>query len=689
MNKYFLLLLGWLIPFFIVAEDNDSIRLNVALDEIIVQSFKQDKSFRNTPVSASAIPLTTITNRNITDIKELSSVIPNLFMPDYGSKLTSPIYIRGIGSKINSPSVGLYVDGVPYFDKSASDFDFSEIDRIEVLRGPQGTLYGRNTMGGIINVYTKSPFKYEGTNLNFSGGSYATLDAAASHYGNINQTFGYSVSGNYKHTDGYFTNAFTGKKADALNSGAGRIRLSWRVTPRLDMHLTSSYDYSDQGGYPYALLDPKNNTVGQVDYDSYSYYKRSIATTGYTVEYHNDVYRLSSQTAYQHFTDHQGIDQDFSPKDLYFVTQDQVQNMLSEEFNIKSMKQQSYKWIFGAFGFYQGLDNTVDLNFKPQAMSTVKTYSTPTFGGALYHQSTVDNLLVKNLTLTLGIRYDIERAGTTFDSDTIKNNVIKPGEAFKSRKTFSQITPKASLQYSIAGQQMIYATVTRGYKAGGFNTSFDTEKERSFAPEYSWNYEAGTKLSFLNRRLTTELSLFFIDWRDQQITQTVASGKGSLLKNAGRSQSKGVEVSIQANPFKEFNMQVNYGYTHATFKEYKRAANLDYSGNYLPLVPSHTLSVSGDYTIHANSQWLEKIILSAQYTGTGRLYWNENNKVSQPYYGVLNARAAFSKGPLTVALWAKNITNTTYIAYLFESMGNSFAQTGKPATFGANIMLNF
>lgn len=689
MNKYFFFLLGWWIPFFATAEDNDSIRLHVALDEIVVQSFKQDKSFRNTPISASAIPQATITNRNITGIKELSSIIPNLFIPDYGSKLTSPMYIRGIGSKINSPSVGMYVDGVPYFDKSASDFDFSEIDRIEVLRGPQGTLYGRNTMGGIINIFTKSPFKYQGTNLNFSGGSYAMLDATVSHYGNINQTFGYSVSGSYKHTDGYFTNLFNGKKADALNSGAGRIRLSWRVAPRLDMHLTSSYDYSDQGGYPYALLNPDNNTVGKVNYNDYSYYKRGISTTGYTVEYHNDVYRLSSQTAYQHFTDHQGIDQDFTPKSVYFVTQDQKQNMFSEEFNIKSTGQHAYKWLFGAFGFYQGLDNMVDMDYKQQAMSTVKTYSTPTLGGALYHQSTFDDLLTENLSLTLGVRYDIERASTTFDSDTIRSTGIKPADTFRSKKTFSQVTPKASLQYSIARQQMVYITVARGYKAGGFNTSFDTEKERSFNPEYSWNYEAGTKLTFLNRKLTAEVSLFFIDWRNQQITQTIASGKGTLLKNAGHSQSKGVEVSIQANPFNGFNMQVNYGYTHATFKEYKRTSKLDYSGNYLPLVPSQTLSLSADYTIHTNCPWLEKIILSAQYTGTGRLYWNENNNVSQPYYGVLNARAAFSKGPVTVGLWGKNMTNTTYTAYLFESMGNSFAQTGKPATFGVNLMLNF
>jgi Outer membrane receptor for ferrienterochelin and colicins len=148
------------------AEEVDTLNSrSIFLDEVVVQSFKQNKSYRMEPISASAFSSTGIVNRNITGIKEFSALVPNLFIPDYGSKLTSPVYIRGIGSKINAPSVGLYVDGIPYFEKSAFDFDFSEIDRIEVLRGPQGTLYGRNTMGGIINVFTKSPLEWQGSSL--------------------------------------------------------------------------------------------------------------------------------------------------------------------------------------------------------------------------------------------------------------------------------------------------------------------------------------------------------------------------------------------------------------------------------------------------------------------------------------------------------------------------------------------
>lgn len=212
-----------------IEKDTAKIR-NVELNEVVVQSFKQQRDLRLEPLSASAVTGTAIQNRNITGIKEFSSFIPNLFMPDYGSKLTSPVYIRGIGSKINAPSVGLYVDGIPYFEKSAFDFDFNEVDRIEVLRGPQGTLYGRNTMGGIINVYTKSPLKYEGTNVWLSNGSYGYRDYALSHYKKIGEKFGYAISGDYRNSDGYFTNLFTDKKADDMSPVLPAS--AWNGSPR-------------------------------------------------------------------------------------------------------------------------------------------------------------------------------------------------------------------------------------------------------------------------------------------------------------------------------------------------------------------------------------------------------------------------------------------------------------------------
>ncbi|WP_102408045.1 TonB-dependent receptor [Parabacteroides bouchesdurhonensis] len=669
--------------------ENDTLKLQqVDLNEVVIQSFKQGRDLRVAPIAATSISGTAIRNRNITNIKDFSAAIPNLFMPDYGSKLTSPVYIRGIGSKINAPSVGLYVDGIPYFEKSAFDFDFTEIDRIEVLRGPQGTLYGRNTMGGIINVYTKSPLKYQGTNIVFSGGNYTNIDASASHYGRINKKLGYALSGNYNHAGGYFINMYTGNKADRQNSGSGRMRLEWELQPQLTMQLISNLDYSDQGGYPYAVCDSATYKPGSVNYNDYSYYKRLISTTGITLEYHTEQYSINSQTAFQYLNDHQGIDQDFSPQPVYFAKQDQRQKMVSEEFNIKSTGKGQYNWLFGAFAFWQGIDNTVILNYLSKDYSTRKIYDTPTYGIALYHQSSIDNLFTRGLSLTLGIRYDYERASTDFIYHKDTQSQSEQVDAFYSKLNFSQITPKIALQYMFPSAGMIYATVAKGYKTGGFNTSFERDEDRSFLPENSWNYEIGAKHPLLDKRLQAEVAFFWIDWKNQQISQPLPSGKGSMLKNAGRSRSRGIELSLQGNLFNGFMLQANYGFTQATFKTYTNG-NKSYAGNFLPMVPAHTFSVGADYTISRPCNHIDRFTISTNYIGTGRIYWKEDNNVSQPYYGQLNGKISATKDFLTFAIWTKNITNTEYTAFYFETGGKGLAQKGRPFTIGADIQVSF
>lgn len=686
----------------ISAVENDSIiRQSIVLDEVIVTSSKETKSIKEMPASVSYIPLKEIQNRNITSIKDISSYVPNLFIPDYGSKLTSPVYIRGIGSKINAPSVGLYVDQIPFFEKTVFDFDFSEIDKIEVLRGPQGTLYGRNTMGGLINVYTKSPLNYEGTMFSFSEGNYNQLQASGSHYGKFNDNFGYAVSGNYKHSDGFFNNSFNNKKVDALNAGSGRIKLRWKKGTRLDANLLANYEYSDQGGYPYGIYDKTTGETADPNYNDYSFYRRGIFTSGLNINYSFDNFILKSVTGYQHFDDKQAVDQDFTTKDTYFATQTQRQDMLSQEFEIKSKGNKRYTWINGIFAFHQGAFNKVNLYYQKDAVIamklagekfTAKVYDTPTDGFALYHQSTYKDLLFKGLSATAGIRFDYEKSKLDYDFKETMLETTSQKDAFISDLNFSQFTPKFSLQYQFNPLKMVYASVTKGYKTGGFNTSFETNKDRSFDPEHSWNYEMGSKMSFFGNRINAEVALFYIDWKNQQITHTLTSGTGSMLKNAGKSESKGIELTLEGKVCKGLQLQVSYGYTEAKFKDYadsiKNTAGvyepINYKGNYLPYIPRHTVAVGADYTMNLSSSILDQLVFSAQYTGTGKLYWNEKNLASQNYYGILNGKISVRKGGLMVDLWIKNATSQDYNAFYFES-GKSFAQKGRPMTFGTTL----
>jgi Outer membrane receptor proteins, mostly Fe transport len=673
------------------AEETDTTRISnqVNLDEVVIQSFKQERSLNTAPLAASSVNGTILRNREMVSIKDVSSFVPNLFIPDYGSKLTSPVYIRGIGSRINAPSVGLYIDGMPFFEKSTFDFDFSEIDQIEVLRGPQGTLYGRNTMGGIINVYTKSPRKYKGTDLRVAAGNYNNLKGSVSHYGQLSDRVAFSVSGDVMNSGGYFTNEYTEEKADDSFSASGRVRLEWDVTDRLTLKVISNLDYTDQGGYPYAPFDSVTQVAKDVNYNAYSSYERLISTSGLNLEYRTDLFHINSHTSYQYLSDDQRIDQDFSPADLYFITQKQKQSMFSEELNIKSNNDGRYKWLFGAFGFYQGVDNTVEMDYRAQKYQTRKAYDMPTYGVAFYHQSTLDDLLIDGLSLTLGLRYDYEHAENDYMAFMTKDAATQETDRFDTNLSFNQLTPKFALQYTLPTGEMLYATVTKGYKTGGFNTSFSTDDDRTFDPEYSWNYELGTKLDIWKNYLSLDLALFYIDWRKQQIYQPIASGQGSMLKNAGKSESRGFEVGMHGRPFNGFLWQVNYGYTHAIFKEYQRAETLSYNGNFLPMVPLNTFAVNADYTLSSVFNLVDRVTFSLGYTGTGKLYWTEANVASQSWYGLLNGKVTVTQGKASVSFWAKNITNTDYTAFYFEAMGSSFAQKGKPFTFGGSIAMTF
>ncbi|MCC8062117.1 MAG: TonB-dependent receptor plug domain-containing protein, partial [Rikenellaceae bacterium] len=192
----------------------DSIR-TLETDEVVIRSSsKETNDLWSVPEAVSLITPAKISNRQIESVKDLSAFVPNLFIPDYGSKMTTPIYLRGVGARSSGQSVAMYVDNIPYMDKSTFDFEFMDIQRIEVLRGPQGTLYGRNAMGGIINVYTLSPFEYQGHKLSVGGGNYGNWNVKISKLAKLSDKVGLSVGAYYEREGGYFKKEFTGKKVD-------------------------------------------------------------------------------------------------------------------------------------------------------------------------------------------------------------------------------------------------------------------------------------------------------------------------------------------------------------------------------------------------------------------------------------------------------------------------------------------
>lgn len=665
---------------------DSSANKNVPLDEIVVTDFKQNK--RNlTSTAVSTINVQQLHNQQIVNLKELTAVMPNFYMPDYGSYANTPVYIRGIGTKSKGSAVGFYVDGIPHFESSAFNIDLSDIAAVNVFRGPQGTLYGRNTIAGIINVYTHNPLDYQRTRIKVDYGRYNDFIAQASNYAKISEKFGISTAASYHHNDGMFTNHFLNEKADKLNEGEGRIGLYWRPTTNWLLHLNSTLTYSEQNGYPYAPYDIVKDELLPISYNRNSTYRRLISSTGLNAQYENNHISFNSQTSYQFIKSHQGLDQDFTPQDVYFVDNSYHQNMLSQELTLKSNDKGRYQWIVGLFGMLLHSNQFAETSYFTRDFSTPTTYKNPTAGYAIYHQSSYN--IWRGMSATVGLRFDYEHAKTTYNQDktTLSTGVTTHAKDFVSSASFRQFTPKFTLQYLTNKDNLYYISITRGYKPGGFNTIFKTDAERTYDPEYSWNYEVGTRLKFLNGRLTAEADLFYIDWRHMQTTYTVP-GVGNVIANAGHTDSKGFELSLAYHPIKSLQLNLNYGYTHARYLEYKKSAREDFSGNRLPMVPNHTLSLNGTYTIMP-AGWFDKIIFNTGLTGLGRIYWADDNIVRQNFYATLNAKVSLTKGIFTWEVWGKNLTATDYMAYGFKASQGNYAQRGKPLTFGTAVSVSF
>lgn len=513
------------------AEQADTLRTIDIDDIVIIARPKENRLLRELPTAGTQLTQQDMRAKQVTGIKSLTAVVPNLFIPDYGSNLTTAVYIRGIGSRINTPAVGLYVDNIPYIDKSAFDFNYADIEQIEVLRGPQSMLYGRNTMGGLIKVQTKSPFTYQGTDVRMGAATYGDAHTSVTHYHRISPRFAFSAGGFYEHAGGFFKNSFkNNERIDRGNSGGGRLHSMFLPTPNLKIDLNLSYEYTKQGAYPYYYLGAKMtdtdtddnanaddaNYLNRIAYNDESSYRRHLGNAGLNIEYQATHFIASFITGYQHLNDRMAMDQDFTPRDIFTLQQMQRSNTLSEEIILKSKPDRRWQWTTGAFGFYQWLKTSAPVLFKRQGIEELIQdnantlfpsspqapemklsmhnetlpisghFSTPQMSAALYHQTTLNDLFIPGFSVTVGLRLDYERMWLDYASAAdpldfgfsfamgpmkLEDNDLQALSRLNGKMShdYLQLLPKFALQYEWKRHNNVYLSATKGYRSGGYN----------------------------------------------------------------------------------------------------------------------------------------------------------------------------------------------------------------------------
>ena len=760
----------------IIPTEADTSRVINLEEAIVVATPKQTTQLRKQPLSANLFSGKELEKLQVTSIKGLSALTPNFFMPDYGSRYTSAVYIRGIGSRMNTPAVGLYVDNIAYVDKSAYDFSFTDIERVDVLRGPQATLYGRNTMGGVIRIYTSDPLRNYGTQLSLGGSTRnGGRSASFTTFLHPSSNLGISLSGYYDGEEGFRTNTTTGKHADFSDAGGGKLKVSYRPSSQLRFDFTASYEQSYEGACPYyyegaaAGEEQYADYIGTLSQNRPSTYRRGVLNTGLNVAWRTNRFTLNSITAYQRVADRLFIDQDFIEADIFSLDQRQKLNTLSQEFSLKSKGGKPWQWTTGIYGMYQhakttcpvdfyqdGVDflNSVFASVLPQGMPMSFGFTssalpfranlkTPAANAALFHQSSYK--FNCGLTLSAGLRLDYDyqhldlRSGVASPIDFQFTMMGRP-VPFQSNPELDgsinndtwQLLPKLALQYDFRENLgNVYASVSKGYRSGGYNIQAYSDLSQSmlkgdmmqqvydysynmmtgmgmpaavvernlsslkqnipapadaaslyYKPEQTWSYEVGSHFNFCGGAFQLDATAFLMDTRDQQVAHFAESGMGRNVKNAGKSRSYGAELSARTRWMdNRLTVNTNYGFTHATFRG---------SGNYVPYVPKHTLSATADFRQPLNGTVLRAISLGANLSAAGAIMWDEANTHQQDFYATLGAHLSLEfDRDMSLTLWGKNLSNTDYNTFCFDSMNRRYAQRGIPCHFGADFKVKF
>ncbi len=688
MNKILLVFLLMLLPMLSIAQKKaqDTIKMN----EIVIDAGKTNMKVQKIPVAVTAVSAREIETLKVDNLTNLNGFVPNLFMPEHGTRLNTDIYIRGIGVSKGEPSVGVYVDDIPYFDSGTVNFELADVQKIEVLRGPQGTLYGRNTMGGLIKVYTPEPGPSFGGKLKLDYGNYNQQKVVGSINLPVTEQFGVLLDGAYAHKDGFFTNQYDGSNPDQSDTYSGRVKMAYRLNDRLKMRWVTGYEKSNQNGFPYAVYDTNTQTIAPVNYNEPSLYDRKFLSNGLLFNYEANNFDVRLTGSFQQLKDLYQIDQDFLPTSIYFVDMARNNKAYVEELTFKAKADRKIQWIAGLFSFQRQLfkDVKFDLTTGHGPMRFLKTYDQSIDGGAIFGQARYP---FGKFSLTGGLRFDMEKSRMDYNYDMIVGGNKIHRDDFVHFLSYHQLLPKVSLSYFPNEDITLYSTITKGYKAGGFNATFERDEDETYNPEYSWNYEAGLKSVWLDDRLTANLSVFYIDWQAQQVVQSVPSGRGIMIKNAGRSESKGLEFETRYKFNTSFNLAASFGYTDAYFVDYQKNTTTDYSGNTLPLVPKYTFGALANYKYLLQNKYINYILFNVNYKYFGKFYWDVDNVAYQDSYGLLNANISFALKKMTLGLWGKNLTGADYNRYYFtiSSLHKAYAEPARPTQFGAFIKVKF
>lgn len=680
------------------------------LDEVIVSAEKREENVQLIPISISAFTSKKINEFRLWNSKDLTALVPNLYSgnPGDGRNVTS---IRGITSTSYDPAVTTYIDGVSQFTLDTYIPQLFDVERIEVLRGPQGTLYGRNAMGGVINIITKQPTnKFDGF-AELSIGNYGQQRYSAGiRTPLIKDKLFFGASGLYEKLDGYYFNQFTNSKFDKQQSAGGNYYLKYLAGNKWIFTLNlKHFANRNEGAFPLAgSIDEAFLNPFQLNQNAVGKLVDNTLNSSLSLNYSGSHFNFSSQTSYQSNYRYYAtpIDGDFSPIDGVTVINNYGNKwnkvkVTTQEFKFSSPAASAspLKWTIGSYLFYQNSPNKQATHFGEDAQllgspdinyAIINTTTLNNYGAAIYSQASYD--LNKKISVTGGLRYDYQHSKVAvlgaYQPDASPVPVFETRPDTSAVATYSALSPMISIAFHPATNTHLYVSYNKGYRTGGLTQlAVDPSQPPLYAyqPEYSNNIELGTKNTWLNNRLRLNIALFYTTINNAQVPTLILPDAITVTKNTGNLKSKGVDVELAAAPLKRLEVSYNFGYTHAKFSSLKIAQygqEADLAGKHQIFTPDITSMLALQYSLPVNQSQSVKIIVRGEWIYLGKTYFDLTNTIQQAPYSLLNTRVGLSTQHFELMFWGRNLGDKKYISYAYDF---GAVHLGNPKTYGITL----
>ena len=671
------------------------------LEEVVVTARRRAESLQDVPIAITTLGAEQLERITAFSLKDIRHLIPSLHYQDR-SALQTEITIRGVGGDARNigieSGVGMYIDGVYAGRTSAYNIDLADIAQIEVLRGPQGTLFGKNTTGGALNITTRKPdenFRAEGS---LSAGNYNSVRFKGVLSGQVSDgVFGKVVLASWDR-DGYLDNLFDNSELQSEDRKSARAQLRFVPNEKLEINVGADITKDEQD----AILNQLGSEASfggafyntdrlKVNTDQRNSTERDMVGTDLTIDYTLDSgHVLTSITAWRDVEITVFSDIDQTPVDILRsgpFTDNAEQ--FTQEFRIASPGGETFDYVLGAYYYKQEAD----------ALRRIYAGGTPLFftdgpidTDAIALFGNVDFNVSDALTITAGLRYtDEEKTGDYTQRSEVAPFFNKVIPDLKIDSDEISWTLSANLRWS--DEVSTYATVARGFKSGGLNVdplatpNPLTADDLAFDPEFVTTYELGLKSQFLDDRARISAAVFYTDYEDRQVSQfdEINGIPTVITRNAGESEIQGAEFEFSFAATSELYLYGSLSYLDGEYTDFRNAtaAGADFTGNDTEKTPQYNLSLGAEYRFAVGEG---EFSIAPQYSYLGETWLQPDNGAFnvEDGYGVFNIRAGYdtADGRYGIHLWGKNLGDTAYKEFARQFQGSDQVLWGAPRTYG-------